>query len=67
MVRCGKGKPNVPRVGMEWLCSDRGADAFAKDLRRCWARCVEKLRAMHWWAQLRGLRGVIVDVVGGGV
>jgi hypothetical protein len=25
------------------------------------------LRAMHWWAQLRGLRGVVVSVVGGGV
>jgi hypothetical protein len=49
------------------LWSDRGADAFAKDLRRCWARCVEKLRAMHWWAQLRGLKGVMVSVVGGGV
>jgi poly(A) polymerase Pap1 len=29
--------------------------------------CVEKLRAMHWWAQLRGLRGVVFGAVGGGV
>jgi hypothetical protein len=40
------------------------------DLSRCWAMCVEKLRAMHWWARLRGLRGlrgVVVSAVGGGV
>ena len=42
-------------------------DAFARDLSRCWAMCVEKLRAMHWWAQLRGLMGVVVSAVGGGV
>jgi hypothetical protein len=64
VILCGKGRPNLPRVGIS-LWSDH--DALAKDLRRCWARCVEKLRAMHWWAQLRGLRGVVVTVVGGGV
>jgi hypothetical protein len=42
-------------------------DAFAMDLSRCWAMCVEKLRDMHWWAQLRGLRVVVVSAVGGGV
>jgi hypothetical protein len=48
---------------MSWLWSDCGADALAKDLRRCWARCVQMLRAIHWWAQLRGLRKAMVVVV----
>jgi hypothetical protein len=66
VILCEKGRPSFPRVGMSsW--SDCRADALAKDLRRCWPRCVEKLRDMHWWTQLRGLRGVMVSVMGGGV
>ena len=67
MILCGKGRPSVLVVGLSWLCNDRDADAFARDLRRCWAMCVEMLRAMHWWAQLWGLMGVIEVVLGGGV
>jgi hypothetical protein len=61
VILCGNGRPNVPRIGIS-LWSDR--DAFARDLSRCWAMCVEKLRAMHWWAQLRGLREVVVSAAG---
>jgi hypothetical protein len=40
---------------------------FARDLRRCWAKREEMLRAMHWWAKLWGLKGVTKGVLGGGV
>jgi hypothetical protein len=63
----GNGRPNVLRVGLSRFGADHDAAAFARDLSRCWAMCVQILRAMHWCAQLWGLKAVVVVVLGGGV
>jgi hypothetical protein len=65
VILWGNGRHNVLEVRFSRLCNDRDADAFARDLMRCWAMCVDVLRVMQWWAQLWGLMGVMVVVFGG--
>jgi hypothetical protein len=68
VILWGNGRPIVPReVFSRLLCADNDADAFARDLRRCWpTMCVEMLRVMHWWAQFGDSRGYwrVCGVVG---
>ena len=50
-------------VGLSGLCKDRRADV--RERRMCFAKEVLMLSAKHWWAQMWGLTGVVVAVVGG--
>jgi hypothetical protein len=59
VILWGNGRPSVLKEGFSKFGADHDADAFARDLMRCWVMCVEMLRAMHWWAQLWGLKGCV--------